>query len=158
MDLFKPKLSLNGVQLDLPSITEEETSDATEVTSADWLVLAEESIQRDLDASVKELDLIHDVLEDLEIQLRSEEKPNLELEDQKFLMAACQEYSGSRCHMLEERLRQIMLWLSTKKTGGKIPDRVPDEYAMSRSHLTRNFSVYLNGVANIYSIQMVYGR
>lgn len=96
----------------------------------DWLSVAKEFIQQDLATTVKELDLIRDVLETLDAGLRTENKTRMSLEDRKFLIAACQEYCGSRCHMLEERLRQIRLWERSRQEGQDIPDRMPDEYAI----------------------------
>ncbi|KAI1770537.1 hypothetical protein F4818DRAFT_432510 [Hypoxylon cercidicola] len=96
----------------------------------DWLAVAEEFIQQDLETTVKELDLVRDVLETLEVNLGIEKKPIPNLEDRKFLIAACQEYSGSRCYMLEERLRQIRIWASSRQTGEEIPDGMPNEWPL----------------------------
>ncbi|XXG97981.1 Amino-acid permease inda1 [Hypoxylon texense] len=96
----------------------------------DWLTTAEYFIQQDLETTVKELDLVRDALETLEASPKPGKKPGPSLEDRKFLIGACQEYSGSRCYMLEERLRQIRLWAGNRQMGEDIPDRVPDEWPM----------------------------
>lgn len=130
MDPSRAQLSY-GMQLDFPLPTDKEINKMAQ-EDTDWLAVAEEFIQQDLETTVKELDLVRDVLESLEVSPRAEKKPGPSLEDQKFLIGACQEYSGSRCHMLEERLRQIRLWASSRETGQDIPDGVPDEYAIFR--------------------------
>ncbi|KAI1371779.1 hypothetical protein F4677DRAFT_286575 [Hypoxylon crocopeplum] len=112
-------------QLKLPSPTEDETKSET-LEDSEWLAVAERSIQQDLDTSKKELELIRDVLEDIKTSSRLCMKPDRRL-DQMFLMRACQEYCGSRCHMLEERIRQVQSWSNSTHMGRKIPDRVPNE-------------------------------
>ncbi|KAI2468878.1 hypothetical protein F4781DRAFT_249075 [Annulohypoxylon bovei var. microspora] len=95
-----------------------------------WLAAAEKSIQQDLDTSKKELGLIRDVLDELEVNSAAAKMSSSGSKDQVFRMRACQEYSGSRVHMLEERIRQIHLWSSDEKMGKRIPDGVPDEWFM----------------------------
>ncbi|KAI1764834.1 hypothetical protein GGR53DRAFT_465934 [Hypoxylon sp. FL1150] len=118
-----------GPQLHSPLPVIEET-DQTAEEDPDWLSVAEEFIQQDLETTVKELDLVRDALETLDASRRAENTTRMGLEDRKFLIAACQEYSGSRCHMLEERLRQIRLWESSRQEGQDIPDEMPDEWPL----------------------------
>ncbi|KAI1087432.1 hypothetical protein F5B19DRAFT_475607 [Rostrohypoxylon terebratum] len=93
-----------------------------------WLAVAEESIRQDLDTSRKELILIRDLLGESDIRSTTSETLGSRPKDRTFCMRACQEYSGSRVHMLEERIRQIQLWSSNERVGKEIPDRVPDEW------------------------------
>ncbi|KAI0171716.1 hypothetical protein GGR52DRAFT_435122 [Hypoxylon sp. FL1284] len=119
--------AINGMQRSLSLPTKYET-DETALQDADWLAAAAEFIQQDLDTAVKEFDLVRDVLERLEAGPDADRQQSPDLEDQKPLIAACREYSGSRCYMLEERLRQIRLWARDRHTGQDIPDGVPDEW------------------------------
>ncbi|OTA94241.1 hypothetical protein M434DRAFT_30150 [Hypoxylon sp. CO27-5] len=93
-----------------------------------WLPAVEKSVRQDLETSKKELSLIRDVLDELESSSAREVKGVRWCEDQMFLMRACQEYSGSRYYMLEERLRQVHFWSSNKQAGKRIPEKVPDEW------------------------------
>ncbi|KAI2602007.1 hypothetical protein GGR54DRAFT_626150 [Hypoxylon sp. NC1633] len=115
--------------LDLLLQIGEQTREA-KMDKSNWLDITEKSIQEDLEASRRELELIRDVLEEMKISTGADLQPNNRLGDQMFLMRACQEYSGSRCHMLEERIRQVQSWLSSMEKGKKIPDRVPSEWSM----------------------------
>ncbi|KAI1104793.1 hypothetical protein F4804DRAFT_331908 [Jackrogersella minutella] len=116
-------------RFDSPSPTELEMKEVMDVNS-NWLIAAEKDIQRDLETSKKELGLVRDTLDELEVNWATEKRSSPLFNDQMFLMKACQEYSGSRCHMLEERLRQVRLWSSTEQMGREIPDGLPDEYAV----------------------------
>ncbi|KAI1406966.1 hypothetical protein F5Y13DRAFT_183771 [Hypoxylon sp. FL1857] len=93
----------------------------------DWLAAAERSLRQDLETSKKELDLVRGALDELESSSAREVKGGRS-KYQMFLMRACQEYSGSRNHMLEERLRQVHFWSSNKQAGEGIPEKVPDEW------------------------------
>ncbi|KAI0880198.1 uncharacterized protein GGS22DRAFT_193547 [Annulohypoxylon maeteangense] len=94
-----------------------------------WLAAATKSILQDLDTSKKELELVRDVLDNYETNSTTSEASGSRFEDRTFCMRACQEYSGSRVHMLEERIRQIHVWSSDRKMGKEIPDGVPDEWS-----------------------------
>ncbi|KAI1471779.1 uncharacterized protein F4812DRAFT_192018 [Daldinia caldariorum] len=89
--------------LQLPPLVEKEAEETTEDNSHEWLVLAKESVRRDLEASKKELELVRDLLGELNggFEVRTSDRG---ARDRLFLMRACQEYSGSRSCMLEERL------------------------------------------------------
>ncbi|KAI0008781.1 hypothetical protein F4779DRAFT_641385 [Xylariaceae sp. FL0662B] len=95
---------------------------------ADWLVLTEKRIQQDLETLKKELELIRDILEETDMYLRTEKKASRKLRNQKLFMGACQEYSGSLCQILNERLRQVQFWLASRQIGRKIPEREPPEW------------------------------
>ncbi|KAI0833993.1 hypothetical protein F5Y06DRAFT_279954 [Hypoxylon sp. FL0890] len=98
---------------------------------SDWLAAAEKRIRRDLETSKKELGLVRDALGELEHNPERDMKAGRRWQDKIFFMRACQEYSGSRNYMLEERLRQVHFWRSNKQAGKRIPDKVPDEYDLS---------------------------
>ncbi|KAI1204508.1 uncharacterized protein F4807DRAFT_465628 [Annulohypoxylon truncatum] len=95
---------------------------------SNWIVVAEKKIRQELDASKKELKLIQDVIDERGTNSTTSKAPGIRFKDQMFCMRACQEYSGSRVHMLEERIRQIHVWYSNERMGREIPDRVPDEW------------------------------
>ncbi|KAI1799248.1 hypothetical protein F4811DRAFT_558022 [Daldinia bambusicola] len=116
-------------QLQLPLLVEKETEEPTGDSDDDWLDLAKESIRGDLEASKKELELVRDLLSELDgvVDIR---KADRGARDRLFLMRACQEYSGSRSCMLEERLRQIDVWADEARLGRSVPSRVPDEWIM----------------------------
>ncbi|KAI1134328.1 hypothetical protein F5Y05DRAFT_399100 [Hypoxylon sp. FL0543] len=95
-----------------------------------WLAAAKKSIQRDLETSKKELCLVRDALGELGCSSTREMEAGRRWQDHIFLMGACQECSGSRNYMLEERLRQVRLWSSNKRAGDGISNQVPDEWLM----------------------------
>ncbi|KAI1452671.1 hypothetical protein F4805DRAFT_462536 [Annulohypoxylon moriforme] len=95
-----------------------------------WLAVAEKDIRQDLETSKKELKLIKEVLDNSEIDLTLSKAPGNRFKDWVLCMRACKEYSGSRVHMLEERIRQIHQWSSNKRMGKDIPDGLPDEWFM----------------------------
>ncbi|RYP84687.1 hypothetical protein DL769_001121 [Monosporascus sp. CRB-8-3] len=110
-----------------------------------WLAGAEEGMQRDLATSKKELELIKGIAEDIGRRLlapgsqpMSHRAANINIDnglrDQKVLLAACQEYSRSRIHLLKQRLRQVAFWSSGKGVMGhahhhKTPKQAPVEWA-----------------------------
>ncbi|KAI1382862.1 uncharacterized protein F4822DRAFT_99348 [Hypoxylon trugodes] len=94
---------------------------------SNWLTAAEKNIRQDLETSEKELWLIRDVLDELETTSEVG-RSSYKSQGQMFLMRACQEYSASRCHMLEERLRHIHIWSCDEQMGRHVPDRAPDEW------------------------------
>ncbi|RYP52617.1 hypothetical protein DL768_002267 [Monosporascus sp. mg162] len=110
-----------------------------------WLAEAEEGMRRDLATSKKELELIKGIAEDIERRLLTlggqpashngaNTNTNNGLRDQKVLLAACQEYSRSRIHLLKQRLRQVAFWSSGKEMMGhahhqKTPKQAPVEWA-----------------------------
>ena len=100
--------------------------------SQNWLAETEASIQRDLDSSKKELELIKEIVGDIERRTAaataSQRQPNSQLRDQKVLMAACQEYSRSRIHLLKQRLRQVIFWSNNRRAGKRTPERPPVEW------------------------------
>ncbi|KAF3071249.1 Nonribosomal peptide synthetase 12 [Daldinia childiae] len=112
----------------LPPLIEKETGEVIR-DNYGWLALAKENIRRELEASKMELELVRDLLSELEVGSKIT-RSNCGARDEVFLMRACQEYSGSRSCMLEERLRQINLWLSDVRIGRDVPYRVPDEWSM----------------------------
>ncbi len=140
-----PSFSYDGMRFDLPSLAEETGSDLLspitgedeDENDSDWLLDAETCMRQDLVTSQREFELAKEILDALKLELveaKMEKKPgphSLKLEDQVFLLSACQEYSGSRCHMLEERLRQIQMWSDEGQMGHDIPTGVPDEYALA---------------------------
>ncbi|KAI0846537.1 hypothetical protein F5Y00DRAFT_243889 [Daldinia vernicosa] len=128
MYLSKPPPSYSR-QPQLPPLVEKETED-TIGDNYDWLALAKENIRRELEASKMELELVRDLLSELEVGSKIR-RSNRGARDQVFLMRACQEYSGSRSCMLEERLRQIDLWMNDVHMGQSVPHKIPDEYVAS---------------------------
>ncbi|KAL7624699.1 hypothetical protein AAE478_006269 [Parahypoxylon ruwenzoriense] len=111
----------------LPSLTEDEIDEAVKKDS-DWLAATVTDIKRDLKTSARELELIKEEIENLEIRLREQTEYSPELRDRKSLLGACHEYSISRCQILEERLRKVQFWLNNKQTGKDFPDRMPEEW------------------------------
>ena len=95
---------------------------------SNWLAETEASIQRDLDTSKKELELIKEIIGDVEKRAASQQQPSSRIRDQKILMAACQEYSRSRIHLLKQRLRQVIFWSNNRRAGKKTPERPPVEW------------------------------
>ncbi|KAI1476529.1 hypothetical protein F4774DRAFT_392622 [Daldinia eschscholtzii] len=128
MSLPKPKAS-HSRHPELPSLAEKETEEAID-NNHDWLIAARESIQRDLEASKKELELVRDLLGELE-DGADVQKLDRKARDRLFSLRACQEYCGSQSCMLEERLRQIDLWSDDVRMGRSIPQGIPDEYVVS---------------------------
>ncbi|RYP22542.1 hypothetical protein DL765_001600 [Monosporascus sp. GIB2] len=110
-----------------------------------WLAEAEEGMRRDLASSKKELELIKGIAEDIERRLlapggqptghdAANINVNSGLLDQKVLLAACQEYSRSRIHLLKQRLRQVAFWSSGNGVAGhahhqKTPKQAPAQWA-----------------------------
>ncbi|KAI0131499.1 hypothetical protein F4814DRAFT_406262 [Daldinia grandis] len=127
MYLSKPPFSYSR-QPQLPSLVEKERQE-TIGNNYGWLTVAKENIHRELEASKMELELIRDLLSELEVGSKIK-RFNRGARDQLFLMRACQEYSGSRSCMLEERMRQIDLWLSEVRMGRDVPYGVPDEWSI----------------------------
>ncbi|KAI2777625.1 hypothetical protein F4815DRAFT_480826 [Daldinia loculata] len=155
MYLSKPLPSYSR-QYQLPPLVEKETGEAIG-DNYGWLALAKENIRRELEASKMELELVRDLLSELEVRSKIR-RSNCGARDQVFLMRACQEYSGSRSCMLEERLRQIDLWLSDVRMGQSIPHGVPDEYVASNKIIlieeTYSVDDYIN--ENIFTPSSVF--
>ncbi|KAI0112290.1 hypothetical protein F4776DRAFT_347896 [Hypoxylon sp. NC0597] len=120
-----------------------------------WLLAVEKSIRQGLETSKKELSLLRDVLDELESTSVREVKGVRWCKDQILLMRACQEYSGSRYYMLEERLRQVHFWSSNKQAGERIPDKVPDEWLVVdnewRKWLNERAAAQSNEVSQSYT-------
>ncbi len=125
---LKPKYSF-GKQLEPLSPLHEEVAQDKKKDSSSWLMEAEVCIQRDLETSKKELELIKGVSEEVERRLSSQDLPGGRIRDQKVLMSACQEYSRSRIHLLRQRLRQVLFWSNNRIMGQKIPNHAPAEWA-----------------------------
>ncbi|KAI1654149.1 hypothetical protein F4813DRAFT_371659 [Daldinia decipiens] len=154
MYLSKPPPSCSR-QHQLPRPAEKETGEAIG-DNYGWLVLAKENIRRELEGSKMELELVRDLLSELEVGSKIR-RSNLGARDQVFLMRACQEYSGSRSCMLEERLRQIDLWLGDVRIGRDVPHRVPDEYVAPNEIILIEISPvddYIN--ENIFFFQVTF--
>lgn len=122
----KPKFYFGNQLEPLSPLREEPAKDKREGIS--WLVEAEACIQKDLETSKKELELIKGISEDIERRLAAQPPPNNKLRDQKILMSACQEYSRSRIHLLKQRLRQALFWSNNVKLGQKTPSQAPAEW------------------------------
>ncbi|KAG4216571.1 hypothetical protein PC116_g34948, partial [Phytophthora cactorum] len=126
MSLPKPKPNPSySRHPELPSLAEKETEEETIDNNQDWLIGAKESVQRDLEASKKELELVRDLFGELDDGVDIQ-KLDRKARDRLFSLRACQEYCGSRSCMLEERLRQIDLWSDDARTGRSIPHSMPD--------------------------------
>ncbi|KAI2615730.1 hypothetical protein GGS26DRAFT_579288 [Hypomontagnella submonticulosa] len=123
MTVPKPQFA-PGKQPDLPLSGENKAK----VTNRDhdWLSTAEKLNRKDLETTEKELELIRGALSELEAGLETKGSSR-RVRDKMYRMKACKEYSGSRLHMLEERLRQIQAWSSDEVAEEEVPDRVPDE-------------------------------
>ncbi|KAI1433996.1 hypothetical protein GGR50DRAFT_446632 [Xylaria sp. CBS 124048] len=93
----------------------------------DWLSEAKVRLAQDLNTTLKELDLIKLVLEDLEQLSPTTTQLNAQTE-QIESMRACQEYTQSQCHLLRSRLRQIHIWARRKTMGQQVPERAPEEW------------------------------
>ncbi|KAI0376241.1 hypothetical protein F5Y04DRAFT_286116 [Hypomontagnella monticulosa] len=124
MTVSKPQF-VSSKELNLASLADNNTTVAKE--DYGWLHTSMKSNQQDLETTRKELELIRGVLGEIEANLETT-GPSRKLRDRMYHMKACKEYSGSRLHMLEERLRQIQMWSNNEDGGEKIPDQVPDEY------------------------------
>ncbi|KAI8957616.1 hypothetical protein F5Y11DRAFT_338891 [Daldinia sp. FL1419] len=139
MYLSKHQLSYSR-RLESPLLVEQEAVE-TIGNNYNWLIIAKKTIRRDLEASKKELELVRDLLSGLRAESKIRESCR-GTKDQLFLMRACQEYSGSRSCMLEERLRQMDSWSSDAHMGRSIPRGVPDEYVVSRREEPRPIYIY----------------
>ena len=122
----QPKMPAEKKPEPLSPIAEEAVR--TRRGGADWLAETEASIQRDLDSSKKELELIKEIIGDVEKRAASQQQPSSRIRDQKVLMAACQEYSRSRIHLLQQRLRQVLFWSNNRRAGKRTPERPPVEW------------------------------
>lgn len=142
----KPKFSFGKELEALSPLPEEVTQDKKNKrgSNGSWLEEAEAHMQRDLETSKKELELIKGVAEDIERRLltattaaTSQDRPSSggsnsssrRIRDQKVLMSACQEYSRSRVHLLRQRLRQVAFWSNNRKMGQKTPVQAPADWA-----------------------------
>ncbi|KAI5920859.1 hypothetical protein F4810DRAFT_680756 [Camillea tinctor] len=115
----------------LPNIEEPVTKRYVINTNrSDWLFLAESRMEEDLNTTTKELELIESILEDLEARITAEKKPSPAVRDQRILLGACKVYSSSRRGRLQERLRQVKFWHSSRDMGRKTPDGPPEEWRL----------------------------
>ncbi|RYP76819.1 hypothetical protein DL771_001555 [Monosporascus sp. 5C6A] len=143
--LLKSKFSFARQTAPLSPIPEQVAQDRKK-DDGGWLAEAEGGMRRDLATSKKELELIKGIAEDIERRLpapggqpmsHNAADPNINngLRDQKVLLAACQEYSRSRIHLLKQRLRQVAFWSSGKGLAGHAhhqkttPKQAPVEWA-----------------------------
>ncbi|KAI0596919.1 hypothetical protein F4775DRAFT_603120 [Biscogniauxia sp. FL1348] len=104
--------------------------EAIDTDNSDWLFLAESRMEDDLGTTTKELELIESILEDLEARITAERKPSPTVRDQRIMLGACKVYSSSRRDRLQERLRQVKVWLSGRGTPEGTPEGPPEEWRM----------------------------
>ncbi|RYO80806.1 hypothetical protein DL764_009846 [Monosporascus ibericus] len=142
--LLKSKFSFARQIAPLSPILEQMAQDRKD-DEGGWLAEAEKGMRRDLATSKRELELIKGIAEDIERRLlapggqpmshnAANTNINNGLRDQKVLLAACQEYSRSRIHLLKQRLRQVAFWSSGKEVVGhahhqKTPKQAPVGWA-----------------------------
>lgn len=92
----------------------------------DWLAETETDLQKDLETTQREVELIKALYQDISKwqSARASDGPwpgREQANKYRAMMASCREYSSSRLAILQERLMQVDFWTRSRDMGRRIP-------------------------------------